>query len=61
MLGTEDGIAALEKILEDSGAFTKTGRPLRDDARVPTFEDEPDPFLMALNTVTGCLRDPTHL
>ena len=42
ILGTKDGIAALAKFLEASGAFTKTGKPRR-DTELPIFEDEPDP------------------
>ncbi|KAF7373478.1 Reverse transcriptase from mobile element jockey protein [Mycena sanguinolenta] len=42
ILGTKDGIAALAKFLEASGAFTKTGKPRR-ETELPTFEDEPDP------------------
>ncbi|KAF7369090.1 Small nuclear ribonucleoprotein Sm D1 [Mycena venus] len=37
-----EGITALAKFLEESGAFTKTGRPRR-DPQIPTIEDEPDP------------------
>ncbi|KAF7350488.1 RnaseH domain transposon factor [Mycena venus] len=42
ILGTKDGIAALAKFLEESGAFTKTGTPRRPQ-ETPSFEDEPDP------------------
>ncbi|KAJ6453146.1 hypothetical protein C8R45DRAFT_847281, partial [Mycena sanguinolenta] len=41
LLGTKEGIAATAKFLEESGAFTKTGR-LRYDKPLPTFDDEPD-------------------
>ncbi|KAF7343444.1 putative RNA-directed DNA polymerase from transposon BS [Mycena venus] len=42
ILGTKDGIAALAKFLEESGAFTKTGTP-RSPQETPSFNDEPDP------------------
>ncbi|KAJ6604183.1 hypothetical protein DFH09DRAFT_1242248 [Mycena vulgaris] len=42
ILGTKDGIAALAKFLEESGAFTKTGTPRR-KTELPSFDDEPDP------------------
>ncbi|KAJ7833953.1 hypothetical protein B0H14DRAFT_2364015, partial [Mycena olivaceomarginata] len=42
ILGTKDGIAALAKFLEESGAFTKSGLPRR-QLELPSFDDEPDP------------------
>ncbi|KAJ6527368.1 hypothetical protein B0H10DRAFT_2155546 [Mycena sp. CBHHK59/15] len=42
ILGTKDGIAALAKFLEESGAFTKTGAPHR-QLELPSFDNEPDP------------------
>ncbi|KAF7330237.1 RnaseH domain transposon factor [Mycena venus] len=42
ILGTKDGITALAKFLEESGAFTKTGTPRRPQ-ELPLFDDEPDP------------------
>ncbi|KAJ6528059.1 hypothetical protein B0H19DRAFT_969320 [Mycena capillaripes] len=42
ILGTREGIAALAKFLEESGAFTKTGKP-RHEVSIPSFDDEPDP------------------
>ncbi|KAJ6572773.1 hypothetical protein DFH09DRAFT_916441 [Mycena vulgaris] len=42
ILGTKEGIDALAKFLDKSGASTKTGEP-RCQPILPTFEDEPDP------------------
>ncbi|KAJ6546137.1 hypothetical protein B0H10DRAFT_2131789 [Mycena sp. CBHHK59/15] len=43
ILGTKDGIAALAKFLEESGAFTKTGTPHR-PLEIPLCDNEPDPL-----------------
>ncbi|KAF8206201.1 hypothetical protein K438DRAFT_1714509 [Mycena galopus ATCC 62051] len=42
ILGTKEGVAALAKFLEESGAFTKTGKARR-EPELPVFADEPDP------------------
>ncbi|KAF7378403.1 RnaseH domain transposon factor [Mycena sanguinolenta] len=44
LLGTKEGIAATAKFLEESGAFTKTGRT-RLNPPLSTWEDKPDPRL----------------
>ncbi|KAF8180513.1 hypothetical protein K438DRAFT_1976703 [Mycena galopus ATCC 62051] len=44
LLGTKEGISALAKFLEQSGAFTKTGKPRREEP-LPTLEEEPDPHM----------------
>ncbi|KAJ7600602.1 hypothetical protein C8J56DRAFT_910791 [Mycena floridula] len=41
-MGTKKGILALAEFIEKSGAFTKTGKP-RKDQDMPTLEEEPDP------------------
>nr|GAT48620.1 RnaseH domain transposon factor [Mycena chlorophos] len=42
ILGTKEGITALSKFLDASGAFTKTGHS-RAPVLLPTFDNEPDP------------------
>jgi ribonuclease HI len=42
ILGTEKGIEALIDFLEESGAFTKTGKPTP-KPREPSFDEEPNP------------------
>jgi hypothetical protein len=42
ILGTEKGIEALIDFLEESGAFTKTWKPIS-KPREPSFDDEPNP------------------
>ncbi|TFL01292.1 hypothetical protein BDV98DRAFT_507900, partial [Pterulicium gracile] len=42
ILGTPEGIKALAKFLNETGAFTKTGRP-PSRTGLPAYEDEPSP------------------